>query len=133
MTSVLWRYLRQCYGINIKFSSAHHLKTDGQTKDANKIMKNYLQAYISYIQDNQIDHLLMAEFAANNHMNALTGIKPFFADNSFHLYTGIEPPQAYQRSWKAELLTVDKIVANQKAMVTFLQDQLTWAQQEQAY
>ena len=97
-------------------------------------MKNYLRAYISHLQDNWVDHLLMAEFAANNHVNASTEITPFFADNGFHLCTGIEPPKASpENNWRAELLAADKIVKNQQEMASFLQNQLTWAQQEQAY
>ena len=92
-------------------------------------MKNYLRAYISHLQDDWMDHLPMAEFAANNHMNMSTEITPFFADNGFHLCTSIEPPQAYQdANWKAKLLTANKIVTNQEQMATFLQDQLAWAQ-----
>ena len=89
-------------------------------------MKNYLRAYISHVQDDWVDHLPMAEFAANNHVNALTGITLFFADNNFHLCTGIEPPQftSLKAGRKAELMTADKIVANQERMVLFLQDQL---------
>ena len=125
MTSTLWRRLCQRYGINVKFSSAHHPETDGQTENANKVMKNYLRAYISHVQDDWVDHLPMAEFAANNHVNVSTRITPFFADNGFHLCTGIEPPQAYQgANQKAKLLAADKIVANQEEMATFLQDQL---------
>ena len=52
MTSILWRCLCQRYGIKIKFSLTHHFETDGQTKNTNKIMKNYLRVYISHLQDN---------------------------------------------------------------------------------
>ena len=48
MTATLWQRLCKRYKINIKFSSAHHPETDGQTKSANKIIKNYLRAYIAY-------------------------------------------------------------------------------------
>ena len=48
MTSTLWKPLCKRYGISIKFSSAHHLETNGQTEDANKVMKNYLRTYINY-------------------------------------------------------------------------------------
>ena len=85
MTSTLWKRLCKRHGIKVKFSSAHHPKTDGQTKNANKMMKNYLQAYISYTQDDWVDHLPMAEFSANNHINESTGMTPFFADKGFHL------------------------------------------------
>ena len=119
----------------MKFSSAHHPKTDGQTKNANKVMKNYLRANISYTQDDWVDHLPMAEFSANNHINESIRMTPFFVDNGFHPQTGVEPPQAYQQgtSQKAELLTADKMIANQEETVQFLQDQLAWAQEEQAH
>ena len=134
MTSTLWKRLCKRHGIKVKFSSAHHPKTDGQTENANKVMKNYLQAYISYTQDDWVDHLPMAEFSANNHINESTGMIPFFADNGFHPRTGVEPPQAYQQaSRKAKLLTADKIVKQEEETRSFLQEQLLWSQQEQAH
>ena len=133
MTSKLWRRLCKRYSIRIKFSSAQHPETDGQTENANKVMKNYLQAYVNYAQDDWVDHLPMAEFLANNHINELTGMTPFFADNGFYPCTDVEPPQAYQQgtSQKAKLLAADKIVANQEETLSYLQDQLTWSQQKQ--
>ena len=134
MTSKLWRRLCKQYGIRIKFSSAQHLKTDGQTENANKVMENYLQAYVNYAQDNWVDYLPIAEFLANNHINELTGMTLFFADNGFHPRTGVEPLQAYQQetSQKAKLLAANKIIANQEQTLSYLQDQLTWSQQKQA-
>ena len=134
MTSKLWRRLCKRYGIRIKFSSAQHPETNGQTKNANKVMKNYLRAYISHTQDDWVDHLPMSEFLANNHVSESTGVTPFFADNGFHPRMGVEYPQAYEGAGRrAELMAADKIVANQKEMVSYLQDQLTWAQQEQTH
>ena len=52
MTVMMWKQLCKRYGINIKFSLAHHPEIDGQTKSANRVMKNYLRAYIVYTQDN---------------------------------------------------------------------------------
>ena len=96
-------------------------------------MKNYLRAYVSHTQNDWVDHLPMVEFLANNHVNESTGMTLFFADNGFHPCTGVEPPQAYERGRRAELLAADRIVANQEETVSYLQDQLTWSQQEQAH
>ena len=78
------------------------------------MIKNYLRVYVSYTQDDWVDHLPIAEFSANNHINESTKMTPFFADNSFHSCMGVEPPQVYQ--WetrhKTKLLAADKIVAN---------------------
>ena len=69
----------------------------------------------------------MAKFPANNHVNKSTRVTLFFADNGFHPRTGVELPQqaSIGVSRKAELLSADKIVANQGKMALFLQDQLT--------
>ena len=76
------------------------------------------------MQDNWVDNLLMAEFAANNHVNASMGVMPFFTDYDFHLQTGMEPLGTYKSELKAEFLAADKIVMRQAKMMTFLQDQL---------
>ena len=129
MTSKLWRRLCKRHGIRIKFSLAQHLETNGQTKNANKVIKNYLQVYISHAQDDWVDHLPMAEFLANNHINESTEMTPFFADNGFHPCTSFEPPGTYGSSVdrKAKLLSADRIVATQEKMLSFLQDQLVWS------
>ena len=77
--------------------SAHYPETDGQTENANKVIKNYFRVYISHLQDDWVDHLPMAEFAANNYIKISTRITLFFADNGFHPRTGVEPPQATQK------------------------------------
>lgn len=133
MTSTLWRRLCKRYGINIKLSSAHHPETDSQRESANRVMKNYLRAYINHTQDNWVDALPMAEFAASNHVNASTGVPPFFPNHAYHPRTGIEPPKTYGNGdRKAELLAADEIVTRPQGMMDFLQDQLAWAQEEQA-
>ena len=65
----------------------------------------------------------MAEFLVNNHINKSTKMTSFFADNGFHLQTRIKPFETFgDVEQKAELLNVDKIVANQERMTSFLQD-----------
>ena len=95
-------------------------------------MKNYLQAYIAYTQDDWVDHLPMAKFAASNHVNASIGMILFFADHGFHPCTGIEPSRTFKNESEqnAKLLAVNKIVAQQEEMMSFLQDQSAWSQDE---
>lgn len=61
-------------------------------------MKNYLQAYINHVQNDWMDHLLIAKFAINNHLNTSTGMTLFFDNNSFHPRTSIEPPQLTKKT-----------------------------------
>ena len=111
MTTMLWRRLCKRYGINIKFSSAYHPETDNQTKSANRVIKNYLRTYIAYIQDDWVDHLLMAKFAVSNHVNVSIGMTLFFADHGFHSQTSIEPLGMYKKGeQQTELLAANKIV-----------------------
>lgn len=55
-------------------------------------MKNHLQVCINHMQDNWVDHMSIVEFVANNHINALTEISSFIADNGFHPCTSAELP-----------------------------------------
>lgn len=50
----------------------------------------------SAVQDDWVDALPMAEFAASNHINAATEVTPFFADYGYHPRTDIEPPGTYE-------------------------------------
>ena len=54
----------------------------------------------------------MAEFATSNHINASTGMTPFFANHGFHPCTGIEPPGMFESEseQKAKLLAANNIV-----------------------
>lgn len=82
----------------------HHFKTNNQTKSTNKIIKNYLPAYVSYTQDNWMDNLLLAKFAANNYINISTWITLFFTNYGFYLCIGIEPLKTYKRAKKSRIV-----------------------------
>jgi hypothetical protein len=64
---------------------------DSQTERMNAVLEQHLYAYMSYIQDNWSDWLLLAEFAANSMFSETTGLSPFFANYSFHPRLGVEP------------------------------------------
>ena len=72
MMSKMWRRLCKKYGIKIKFSSGQHSKINGRIKNAKKVMKNYLRAYVSYTQNDWVNYLPIAKFLAVNHINKLT-------------------------------------------------------------
>ena len=121
---MLWKQQCSRYGISIKFTSAHNQEIDGQTKNANKIIKNYLCAYINYTQNDWVDNLLIAEFAVTNHVNMSMGVTSFFADYGFYFWTSIESPGIYKGEQKIKLLATHKITKKQAEMMIFLQDQL---------
>ena len=55
-----------------------HPETDGQTENVNTIMKQYLQMYCSYLQDDWEKWLSLAEFITNNTMNESTDVISFY-------------------------------------------------------
>ena len=128
--SRFWRRYCERYRIGVKLSSAHHPETDGQTEIANKVLKNYLRSYIAYAQDDWVDWLPDAEFAANNFVNQSTGMTPFFAMHGFHPRSGAEPPGTYEVATSPEMEAADKIVARTEATRAWLQDELAWSQEE---
>jgi hypothetical protein len=66
--------------IEPQLSTAFYLETDGQIEWVNAIMEQYHRAYVNYQQDDWVQFLPMAEFAANNHISETTGISPFFTN-----------------------------------------------------
>ena len=60
-------------------------QTDGQTEQINQTIKTYLRCYINYKQDNQVNLLLLAQFAYNSVESKGTGVTLFFANLRYTL------------------------------------------------
>ena len=82
--SWFWRSLCQLLDIKANLSTAYHPKTDGQTKQVNQILEQYLRIFVNYQQDNWEHILPLAEFAYNNTQHSATSVTPFFANKGFH-------------------------------------------------
>jgi hypothetical protein len=74
-------------GIKLKFSSAYHPETDGQTERVNQVLEQYLRCFIDFEQDNWVSLLPFAQFNYNSTLHssinmtpaeALMGINPTF-------------------------------------------------------
>jgi hypothetical protein len=65
-------------------STAFHPQTDGQTERLNQTIEAYLQAFVSYEQDDWVSLLPMAELAYNNSTTNATDMSPFYANYGFH-------------------------------------------------
>ena len=70
-TSNFWKALCQQLEITVKLSTAHHPKTDGQTERQNQELERYLWSYVNNFQDDWVQWLSLAEFAANNSLRIL--------------------------------------------------------------
>ena len=68
-------------------STAHHPQTDGQSERANRTVEDMLRAYVAPYQQDWDEHLVAAEFAYNNSIQARTGFTPFYLTQGRHPHT----------------------------------------------
>ena len=60
------------------FSMMFHSETDDQTENTNTIMKQYLQIYCSYLQNDWEKWFSLVKFITNNMMNELMSVILFY-------------------------------------------------------
>ena len=122
-----WKQLSDRLGVRLRHSSAFHPETDGQTERVNAGVEQYLRAFMNFHQDDWVDWLPLAEFAANNVVSETTGVSPFFANYGFHPQLGIEPtkpcppnlsPAQKRQFYKANVVAdrFDRILTQLKAL-----------------
>ncbi|ESK81115.1 hypothetical protein Moror_6027 [Moniliophthora roreri MCA 2997] len=109
--------------MTLHFTSGYHPEADGQTKQANQTLEQYLWMYCTYQQDNWDTLLPLAEFAYNNAPNASTGVSPFFANKGYYLNITVHP-EYHLTSQKAR-----NYVSNLDDVHQFLCDEIKAAQE----
>ena len=72
-----WKFLCKKQGISIRLSTTWQLKTDGQTEQLNRVIEQYLRAYINYLKDDWRDWLSLAKFIGNNIKSETTKVSSF--------------------------------------------------------
>ena len=82
--SKMWDSLCKLLGIRAKLSTAHHSKTNGQSKIANQEAERHLQTYTNHFQDVWVQLLPIREFAANANVSATTKIPPFLVTKGYN-------------------------------------------------
>src|SRR5260370_24800685 len=71
-TSSFWKELTTCLGIKQKLSTAFHPQTDGQTEHVNQCVKQYLQNFCSYQQDDWVARIVLPDVQYNNLIHLVT-------------------------------------------------------------
>lgn len=128
----MWQHLCRILKIKAKLSTAYHPQTDGQTEIVNAEMERYLRSFVSYLQDDWVDWLPLAELAGNCSPSATTTVSPFFANKGYHARMSFDMiPQAQdarnprQNIQRAE---ADKFAQRMKGVWDYLQDYIGLAQ-----
>jgi hypothetical protein len=123
--AAVWKILCKVWKVTIKLSTAFHPETDGQTERFNAELERYLRAHVNYLQDNWVEYLCMAEFAANALPSDSTKISPFFANKGF------EPRMSFDITASEFQIASQEhkdIVQSMKDIWEFLQDQIALSQ-----
>ena len=76
----LMKELNRMLGIETKLLTAFHLQKDGQTKQINQELEQYLRFFVNYRQKDWPEWLASAEFAVNNKVHTATKMSPFIAN-----------------------------------------------------
>ncbi|KAI0997797.1 hypothetical protein K3495_g10390, partial [Podosphaera aphanis] len=122
-----WKEICSSLGITHKLSTSYHPQTDGQTERANKSLEIYLRHYVNHHQDDWVKHLSLAEFCCNNHVNASTGITPFFASFGHNPRLDFRP-----ESNNPEPRQVPQFITRMQNIVKFCSKHITLAQAHQS-
>ena len=83
-TSKFWRSLFDLLGTDLRFSTAFHPQTDGQSERTIQTLENFLRPYVERHPTEWSRQLPLAEFAANNAVNVATGYSPFYLNSGDH-------------------------------------------------
>ena len=71
-------------GTDLRFSTAFHLETDGQSEVTIRVLENFLRPYIEHRPSTWTAQLPLAEFVANNAVNISIGLTPFYLNSGQH-------------------------------------------------
>jgi transposase InsO family protein len=118
--SYFWTNLCKMLGISQKPSTAFHPQTDGQTEAANKEAERYLRTYVDYHQQDWVEWLPLAEFAANAMRTESTEQSPFF------LTTGQDPKMDFDVDGLQEPQSTNERLQQDQARVMATRMQAIW-------
>ena len=119
--SRFWKSLMNQLGADVRNNTAFHRQIDGQSEVTIRAMENFLRPYVERYPSNWSTQLSIAEFAANNIVNASTSYIPFYLNIAMH---PVVP---------SSLLTASTLSTTQESVlerVTRLKDAIHHAQEQ---
>jgi hypothetical protein len=120
-----WKHLSNRLQLAMRLTVAARAQGDGQTERMNAVLEQFLRAYVSYLQDDWVDWLPLAEFSANSLSSETTRVTPFFANYGFHPRLGIEPHEVPDMPAARQ---ADTFADHMATILEFLREQTLLAQ-----
>jgi hypothetical protein len=77
--STLWKELFALARVQLRFSTAYHPRSNGQTKRVNQCLKTFLRCFVSSCPKEWLTFLTLAEFWYNTSYHTIIGCSPFEA------------------------------------------------------
>ena len=78
-TSRFWPSLQHALGTKLRFSTAFHPQTDGQSERTIQILEDMLRTYVMELHGSWDKYLPLMEFAYNNNYHSSLGMAPYEA------------------------------------------------------
>jgi len=126
-TSRFWGALHEALGTQLRFSTAYHPQTDGQSERTIQTLEDMLRACVLELHGNWDQYLPLVEFACNNSFHSSIGMAPFEA-----LYgRKCRTPLCWTEVGEAKLLGPE-IVQETTEQIRMIQDRMRIAQERQA-
>ena len=75
-------------GIEMRLSTAFHPQMDGQTKQMNQELEQYLRFFVDHRQKDWLEWLVSVEFVVNNKVHTTTKVSSFIANYGRELRMG---------------------------------------------
>ncbi|CAH9076384.1 unnamed protein product [Cuscuta epithymum] len=125
--SAFWKEIFALSGTQLKFSSAYHPETDGQTEVLNRVLETYLRCFTCEQPRQWIRWLPWAEYWYNTAFQTAAGISPF------EVVYGRPPPTIRQYlPGEGEVAAVADVLGSRDVMLKRLKENLQIAQQRMA-
>lgn len=125
-TSQFWPKFHQALGTTLKFSTAYHPQTDGQSERTIQTLEDMLRACVLDFRGSWDKHLPLVEFAYNNSFHASIGMAPYEA-----LYgRKCRTPLCWNEVGERKLQSIE-LIETTTEKVKIIQDRLKVAQSRQ--
>ena len=83
--SLFWQELFALTDTTLRFSTANHPQTDGQTERTNRTLEQYLRIFTRYKPAQWSTYITLAEIAYNNSTHTSTGFSPYYLTYQRHI------------------------------------------------